>query len=66
MDAFAAYPFLRTVGLFAIVWGSGTLADNANAQTYPNRPIRCIVPYMAGSFPDVVRRAVCNWIGWKR
>lgn len=30
----------------------------ASAQTYPNRPIRCIVPYVAGSSPDVVARII--------
>ena len=49
MDAFAACPFLRAVGLFASMWGAGILTDDASAQTYPNRPIRCIVPYIAGS-----------------
>lgn len=33
-------------------------AGPAGAQTYPNRPIRCIVPYVAGSSPDVVARIV--------
>src|SRR5688572_4603653 len=47
MDAFAACPFLRAVGLFASMWGAGILADAANAQTYPNRSIRCIVAYVA-------------------
>ena len=58
MDAFAACPFLRAVGLFASLWGAGILANDASAQTYPNRPIRCIVPYIAGSSPDVVARIV--------
>lgn len=30
----------------------------ASAQTYPNHPIRCIVPYVAGSSPDVVARII--------
>jgi tripartite-type tricarboxylate transporter receptor subunit TctC len=34
------------------------LAADANAQAYPNRPIRCIIPYIAGSSPDVVARIV--------
>ena len=34
------------------------LAHEATAQTYPNRPIRCIVAYVAGSSPDVVARIV--------
>lgn len=58
MDACAACPFLRAVALFASMWGAGILADDASAQSYPNRPIRCIVPYIAGSSPDVVARIV--------
>ena len=58
MDAFAAGLSLRTVGLFASLWGAGMLANDAGAQTYPNRPIRCIVAYVAGSSPDVVARIV--------
>ena len=58
MDAFAACPCLRSVALFASMWGAGSLADDASAQTSPNRPIRCIVAYVAGSSPDVVARII--------
>jgi tripartite-type tricarboxylate transporter receptor subunit TctC len=58
MNAFAARLSLRTVGLVASVLGAGILADHTSAQTYPNRPIRCIVAYVAGSSPDVVARIV--------
>jgi tripartite-type tricarboxylate transporter receptor subunit TctC len=40
------------------MWGASMLANDVGAQTYPNRPIRCIVPYIAGSSPDVVARIV--------
>ena len=56
MDAFAACPLLGAVGLFASMWGAGILADDASAQPYPNRPIRCIVVYVAGSSPDAAAR----------
>jgi tripartite-type tricarboxylate transporter receptor subunit TctC len=55
---FAAFLSLRTVGLFASVWGANLFAHDANAQGYPNHPIRCIVPYIAGSSPDVVARII--------
>ena len=58
MDAFAACPSLRVTGLFATMWGAGMLANDVGAQTYPNRPIRCIVAYVAGSSPDVVARII--------
>src|SRR5215831_10355431 len=57
-DAFAACPSLRAVGLLASIWGAGILADDASAQTYPNRPIRCILSSAAGGSPDVVARII--------
>jgi tripartite-type tricarboxylate transporter receptor subunit TctC len=58
MDAFAACPSLRVIGVFASMSGASILACAAGVQAYPNRPIRCIVPYIAGSSPDVVARIV--------
>ncbi|MGZ5226959.1 MAG: tripartite tricarboxylate transporter substrate binding protein [Burkholderiales bacterium] len=58
MDAVAACQSLRIVGLFVSMWGANILADDATAQAYPNRPIRCIIPYIAGSSPDVVARII--------
>jgi len=40
------------------MWGASILADDAGAQAYPNRQIRCIVPYIAGASPDVVARII--------
>lgn len=51
-------PLFRAVRLFAMAWVASVLAEDANAQKYPERPIRCIVPYVAGSSPDVVARIV--------
>jgi len=31
---------------------------SCSAQTYPNKPIRLIVPYATGAFPDIVARMV--------
>lgn len=53
---------LRSVGLFASVWGACIFAHDSHAQSYPNRPIRCIVPYLAGSSPNVVGRIVGIWL----
>jgi len=58
MDAFATRSSVRTVALLASMWGASILANDATAQTYPNRPIRCIIPYIAGSSTDVVGRIV--------
>jgi len=35
----------------------------AEAQTYPNKPIRWIVPYTGGGITDVVTRVVTQKIG---
>ena len=55
---FAASLSLRAVGLFASVWGLHLFSHDGYAQSYPNHPIRCIVPYVAGSSPDVVARII--------
>jgi tripartite-type tricarboxylate transporter receptor subunit TctC len=34
----------------------------ANAQAYPSRPVRWIVPFGAGSPPDIVTRAMAQWL----
>jgi tripartite-type tricarboxylate transporter receptor subunit TctC len=36
------------------------VADPGNAQTYPSRPIRMIVPYSAGTTADVLARAMAD------
>jgi tripartite-type tricarboxylate transporter receptor subunit TctC len=43
-------------------WGALLLAlgtGAAQAQTYPAKPVRMIVPYPAGSTPDIVGR---TWV----
>jgi tripartite-type tricarboxylate transporter receptor subunit TctC len=37
------------------------LAIHCNGQTtYPNRPIKVIVPYVAGGAPDITARVICQ------
>ncbi len=36
----------------------GLLASAAGAQTYPSKPVKVIVPYPAGSTPDIVGRTL--------
>ena len=45
-----------------------TVADAQAQATYPNRPIRVIVPYPAGGIVDIVARAVTEQVGrdWKQ
>ncbi len=47
----------------ALAVASGVSAAAAQAQHYPNRPIRVIVGFAAGSGPDILARAVSAQLG---
>ena len=49
---------LAPIAALLMVW-----AFAANAQTYPDRPIRVIVPIAAGSVTDVIMRATASELG---
>ena len=49
------FVFLRLAG--ALLCGGLALAGPALAQTYPNKPIKAIVPFAAGSATDQIGRA---------
>ena len=52
---------IRALGTFAVFClGLASLAGPAVAQTYPDRPIRIIVPFAAGGGSDVVGRAIAQ------
>jgi tripartite-type tricarboxylate transporter receptor subunit TctC len=47
---------------FVAFWTLISLGSFAMAQTYPNRPIKIIVPYTPGDGPDVIARLIGNKI----
>ncbi len=48
---------IRIVGLLAALLGLGLVTSTAQAQAYPNKPIKAIVPFAAGSATDQIGRA---------
>lgn len=48
---------LRIASLLSAVLGLGLVASQALAQAYPNKPIKAIVPFAAGSATDQIGRA---------
>jgi tripartite-type tricarboxylate transporter receptor subunit TctC len=61
-----AHPFKRTLGCAALALGLLAVAGfsgQAMAQAYPNKPLRFVVPFPAGSATDVVGRVVAQAMG---
>ena len=50
-------PILTTLALCALAMA---MASSANAQTYPDRPIKLIVPYAPGGSADLVARQITD------
>ncbi|WP_310646948.1 tripartite tricarboxylate transporter substrate binding protein [Limnohabitans sp.] len=48
---------IRVVGLLAALLGLGLITAPAQAQSYPSKPIKAIVPFAAGSATDQIGRA---------
>ena len=48
---------LRIASLLSAALGLSLLATQAMAQAYPNKPIKAVVPFAAGSATDQIGRA---------
>jgi len=58
----AKHPRLRAA-LGALAMAAGALfTDSAQAQAYPNKPVRVIVPYGVGGASDVLARVLGAWL----
>lgn len=53
----------KLLGALLIGLTSAGLLSSANAQSYPDRPVRLIVSIAAGSVTDVIMRAAVNELG---
>ncbi|MDI1237730.1 MAG: tripartite tricarboxylate transporter substrate-binding protein [Polaromonas sp.] len=54
------FPLTRLLARCAVVATVALATAGAMAQAWPNKPIRIVVPYGAGSSPDVIARIVAD------
>jgi tripartite-type tricarboxylate transporter receptor subunit TctC len=60
-------PILRSINcaVVAAAFNGFVLANVAQAQTYPDHPVKIIVPFPAGGTADAVPRIVADWLSRK-
>ena len=61
MDARGAKLMLRLLALLSLIIGSASAM--AEAQKYPDHPVKVVVGYAAGSGPDIQARTVAQQLG---
>ncbi|MBA4327757.1 MAG: ABC transporter substrate-binding protein [Polaromonas sp.] len=54
------FPLTRLLAGCALAASVALAASSAMAQAWPNKPVRIVVPYGAGSSPDVIARIVAE------
>lgn len=55
----------QAAGLALCLVALNAFAGAANAQTYPDRPVKIVVPFPAGGTADAVPRLVADWLSRK-
>src|SRR5438105_15346461 len=58
---YVARPLIAALGLAVLV----ALSPAAQAQDYPSRPVKIIVPFPAGGTADVMPRIFADWLSRK-
>ena len=60
-------PILRSIkcAIVALAFSGFVLANVAQAQTFPDHPVKIIVPFPAGGTADAVPRIVADWLSRK-
>jgi tripartite-type tricarboxylate transporter receptor subunit TctC len=58
-----AVKFSRTVLSLALCMSALPMAQAADASSYPDRPVRLIVPYAVGGATDVIGRVMARYLG---
>ena len=61
--ALAAGPVLMLSGIVSLGWLTAPGSALAQSAGWPNKPIRAIVPFTAGSTTDIIARAITDRVG---